>query len=85
MMFGDMGHGSILFFIALILVLFAGVIRSPMTKGILSARYLLLLMGMMSTYGGFIYNEYFAIPLNIFGSCYDYNKPVYISAGGKSK
>jgi V-type H+-transporting ATPase subunit a len=76
MMFGDMGHGSVLFFIATILVLFAKKIRSPKTNGILSARYLLLLMGMMSTFAGLIYNEYFAIPTNIFGSCYEMNKPI---------
>lgn len=46
MMFGDMGHGSVLFFIAAILVLFAKKIRGPKTKGLLSARYLLLMMGL---------------------------------------
>lgn len=79
MMFGDMGHGSVLFFIALILVLFANKIRSPKTNGILAARYLLLLMGMMSTFAGLIYNEFFAIPTNIFGSCYDMNNPTPLS------
>jgi V-type H+-transporting ATPase subunit a len=78
-MFGDMGHGSVLFSIASILVLFANKIRSPKTQGLLSARYLLLLMGMMSTFAGLIYNEYFAIPTNIFGSCYDFNNPIPLS------
>ena len=73
-----MGHGSVLFLIAAVLVLFAKRIRSPKTEGLLSARYLLLLMGMMSTFSGLIYNEYFAIPTNIFGSCYEFNNPHYL-------
>lgn len=38
-------------------------------------RHLLLIMGIMSTYAGLIYNEFFAIPTNIFGSCYKLNDP----------
>ena len=34
-------------------------------------RYLILMMGIFAFFNGWIYNEYFAIPLNIFGSCYD--------------
>ena len=32
-------------------------------------------MGIMSTYSGLIYNEFFAIPTNIFGTCYKLNDP----------
>jgi V-type H+-transporting ATPase subunit a len=42
----------------------------------LEARYLLLIMGIMSTWAGLIYNEFFAIPMNLFGSCYKFNDPV---------
>lgn len=28
-------------------------------------------MGVFATYMGFIYNEFFAIPIEFFGSCYD--------------
>ena len=75
MMFGDMGHGSVLVVIALYLVINAKKFKNPMVKGALHARYLLLLMGLMSCYAGLIYNEYFAIPTNIFGSCYAMNDP----------
>lgn len=81
MMFGDMGHGSILVFVALYLVLFAKRLRSAKTKELLKARYLLLIMGIMSTFAGLIYNEFFAIPTNIFGSCYKMNEPVLKNGG----
>ena len=81
MMFGDMGHGSILFFVATFLCLFAKKLSSPSTKGLLEARYMLLLMGLQSAWAGMIYNEYFAIPTNMFGSCYKYNDPVIKKTG----
>jgi V-type H+-transporting ATPase subunit a len=72
-MFGDMGHGSILLFAALALVFgndsFKGTVPAPLLR----ARYLLLLMGIMATYCGFIYNEFFALTTNMFGSCYEIN------------
>jgi V-type H+-transporting ATPase subunit a len=34
-------------------------------------RYLFLLMGMFSMYNGLLYNEFFAIPNDWFGSCYN--------------
>ena len=69
MMFGDIGHGSLLLFIALYLI-----IATP-KEGIIGlftqGRYLFLLMGIFATFAGAIYNEFFAIPLNTFKSCYD--------------
>ena len=32
-------------------------------------------MGLMAFYCGFIYNEFFAITTDLFGSCYQMNKP----------
>jgi len=73
MMFGDMGHGSLVFVFATILCLFKNkLIDGPMGMFV-KIRHLLLLMGMMSAYSGLIYNEFFAIPMNIFGSCYKLN------------
>jgi len=41
-----------------------------MLPDIHKVRYLLFMMGMFSFYAGWIYNEFFALPLNVFGSCY---------------
>jgi hypothetical protein len=38
-----------------------------------SLRYLFFLMGLNAFYCGFIYNEWFAIGTNFFGSCYNLN------------
>lgn len=37
---------------------------------------MLFLMGLMATYCGAIYNEFFAIKPNMFGSCYNLNWPI---------
>jgi V-type H+-transporting ATPase subunit a len=71
LMFGDMGHGSILAFFGLFLTLGADHLQKSAFKGMLPFRYFLLLMGLSSTYCGFMYNEFFAMPTQIFGSCYD--------------
>jgi len=34
-------------------------------------RYLLLMMGFFSMFTGLLYNEFFAIPNDWFGSCYN--------------
>lgn len=67
-MFGDIGHGGAVLALAIWLV------KDPNSKKLLpevySIRYLVLLMGMFGFYSGWIYNEFFSIPLNVFGSCY---------------
>lgn len=76
MMFGDMGHGSIICMFSIYLILFARSLKKNIQlKGVLQARYLLFIMGIMSTWAGLIYNEFFAVPTNIFGSCYKFNEP----------
>jgi len=70
MMFGDMGHGSILLLFAIYIVLFNDSVKKSVLSGASDMRYLFLLMGMMATYCGFIYNEFFAMPMNLFESCY---------------
>lgn len=71
-MFGDIGHGFILFLFALYLCIQKDDIiqsKSPL-KAALKARYLLLLMGLFACYCGWMYNDLLSIPLNLFGSCY---------------
>jgi V-type H+-transporting ATPase subunit a len=71
-MFGDIGHGTILLTFALYLVFWADEIRktnSPL-KPALKVRYLLMLMGISAHFMGWMYNDFLSIPFNIFGSCY---------------
>ena len=67
MMFGDMGHGSILLMVGIYLTLKGGGEEAG-PGGMV--RYIFLLMGIFAVYCGFIYNEFFALPINLFTSCY---------------
>jgi V-type H+-transporting ATPase subunit a len=67
-MFGDIGHGSLLLFFASVMCLMP---KPKVTNPIYEARYLFLLMGTFSMYCGFIYNDFMSIPLDLFGSCYN--------------
>jgi V-type H+-transporting ATPase subunit a len=71
-MFGDIGHGLLLFLFAIYLVTRKDEIiksNSPL-KPALAARYLLLFMGFFAFYCGWMYNDFLSIPLGIFGTCY---------------
>lgn len=71
-MFGDYGHGSIVWFCGLILVLGEPWLKkSEIGRQVVPFRYFLFLMGMFSMWNGLLYNEYFAIPNNWFGTCYN--------------
>ena len=74
MMFGDMGHGSVILLLGLGLTLLHENLKGTLLEQLAPLRYILLLMGFFATYCGFIYNEFFALPLNIFKSCYDIEK-----------
>ena len=69
-MFGDMGHGTILFLVGLLLVLFNDKLKGTALEAAGQGRYLLFLMGISAFYNGMIYNEAFAIPIDLYGSCY---------------
>lgn len=72
MMFGDLGHGTILFFFGLYLIISDSKNRQEKNSlSILSpGRYLFTLMGFFAVFCGLIYNEIFAFSINFFGSCY---------------
>ena len=70
-MFGDMGHGFLILLTGTLLVLFSNRLKgSDLLESIRSARYLLFMMGISAFYNGMIYNEAFAIPIDLYGSCY---------------
>jgi V-type H+-transporting ATPase subunit a len=72
-MFGDMGHGTALMLIGAFMCLF----NQPLTRaapglaGALKGRYLFLLMGFFAAFCGLMYNDFVAIPIYIFDSCYE--------------
>lgn len=75
-MYGDIGHGSILAMAGLYLILTEsnGSVRGvdEMVGGIYKARFMLFAMGLMAVYAGFVYNDYFSLGLNLLGSNYEY-------------
>lgn len=72
-MFGDIGHGGLLFAVGCILVRYYEQILKTPLKAVLRLRYLLFLMGLFALYCGLTYNEFLAIPWNLWGSCYTRN------------
>lgn len=69
-MFGDMGHGVIMFLLGLFLIFGKNLLKGTSLEEALKARYLIFMMSCFAIYNGFIYNECFAIPIDFFGSCY---------------
>lgn len=85
MMFGDIGHGSILFMFASFLTLrYESLKENKVWAAIGQLRYLFLGMGFMATYCGSIYNEFFALGCNMWGSCYNLNERPMQSTGTAS-
>ena len=72
-MYGDIGHGSILLFIATVLVCFGQKLAKvfPDVQGAYEYRYVLFLMAFFSVFCGLMYNDFMSIPLNLFDSCYN--------------
>ena len=71
-MFGDIGHGGLILLLSIWLVLKKDEILKTMPdlKMLIKTRYFFLLCGFFAFFNGWIYNDFFAVPLGIFGSCY---------------
>jgi V-type H+-transporting ATPase subunit a len=67
-MFGDIGHGGVLLGLGIYLC-YDKSLRKTLPS-IYAIRFLVLMMGIFSFFSGWIYNDFFSIPLNVFGSCY---------------
>ena len=70
-MFGDMGHGVLIFLLGLYLVFFNDKISKTSLAFVCQLRYMVLMMGFFAFYCGWIYNDFLGMNLNIFGSCYN--------------
>jgi len=78
MMFGDIGHGSIILILGIVLCLANDSIQQNKDlKPFAIIRYIFLLMGFFATYCGFVYNEFFSIPLSLFSTCYQLNQDIW--------
>lgn len=81
-MYGDWGHGMVFFILGLVLTFGEPYLRENMAmQGILKIRYFILMLGFLSCYNGLIYNEFFAISNDFFGTCYRDNiDPALVAA-----
>lgn len=71
-MYGDIGHGTFIFIAGLMLLWNEkkneNIKRDEMAEFAFQARYMLTMMGFFAVYAGFIYNDCFALGLNLFQS-----------------
>ena len=68
-MFGDIGHGLVVFIFGLFICLNYKNLSNSTIKSVLPARYFVLLLGFFSVFCGLLYNDFLSIPV-YFKSCY---------------
>jgi V-type H+-transporting ATPase subunit a len=69
-MFGDIGHGFLLFLLGVVAVLAAERLKDGPLDALAQARYLVLMMGFFATFNGICYNDFMSIPVDT-GTCYN--------------
>ena len=62
-MFGDIGHGFLLFLFGVFAWLAADKLRDGPLDALAQARYLVLLMGFFATFNGICYNDFMSLPV----------------------
>lgn len=71
-MFGDIGHGGLLLIFGIYINLNYEKLKNVAElKEIMELRFLIFMMGFFATYCGLIYNDFFSIPFNLFGTCWE--------------
>uniref|UniRef100_A0A7S1TIV0 V-type proton ATPase subunit a n=2 Tax=Compsopogon caeruleus TaxID=31354 RepID=A0A7S1TIV0_9RHOD len=84
-MFGDVGHGTIMTLFALYLILAERRLAKQKLNEIMgfayTGRYIIFLMGLFSIYTGLIYNEVFAIPVDLFRSRWKFTEGNSMACG----
>lgn len=77
-MFGDSGHGIIMAMFGFYMVFCEKALQKKKIDNeiwniFFAGRYIILLMGLFSTYTGFVYNDVFSKSLNLFGTRWELN------------
>uniref|UniRef100_A0A7S3E923 V-type proton ATPase subunit a n=2 Tax=Rhodosorus marinus TaxID=101924 RepID=A0A7S3E923_9RHOD len=84
-MFGDIGHGIIMAAVAFLIIRAENSLKGKkldeMTATLYDGRYIIFMMGCFSIFTGLIYNEFFAVPLDIFGGRWKYTDASAMACG----